>query len=426
MIIEYKLPVKSTTLTTEVRPAMARAEADLYITKSSDWLSTSYEILSNNLDYTPYIFNKKILKNKTVFQTNTTALLVTNITIDGISYFYKLKATGDYDLNFVKSATNCYDIVEFEGVLYSNSKIFYRYSDGAVVYTDYVIDPLTYVVNYTSKCINIEVPFNNCVAKLPENIFEPFIINEYTVCLPNFYVRDTATNKLLRFIREEQVHDYVYETVWQYSVDNQTSKRIVGGVYALYSSCLNRTITTYINGSSLNANTLIYKALTTSHDFVFDEELPLRFTGEGIVVDKNNYHIKIKFNVDISKIDITVNSYKPMNRVYNYKLNSIVNRLDRTGEGANTGLKTIRKLDVTRHPSRYNYVGNIYMSTNDVVLNRNNLTVNHSKTYPTHHVKDDIGLDTNGGVSLDTNKILTRINSEKYNIYAEDSGNVPV
>jgi hypothetical protein len=422
MIIQYNLPIKNTVITTKVRPAMARAEADFYLNKNSEWLLADCELVSNNLNATPYIFSKKTFKNKTVVQTNTTALLLSNIVIEGIPYYYKLVATGNYDLNFVKSATNCYDIVEFEGQFYSNSKIFYRFSSDSVVYTDYVINPQECSITYTAKFITIEAPYTNCNVKLPETIFEPLVISEYCVSLPNFYLTDTTTNKLLRFIREESIHDF-YEVVGNSGMDYQACKKIFQSGFYKYSACLNRLInegggTIYSSGVD---QYIYYTALTTSHDYIFDDELLIKFTPTGLEVNPNNFDLKIRLKVDINKVDITINNHKPLNRVYNYKSSNIVNRLVNTGVGVNTGLKTVRDLNLERHPNRYNYIDNLYITTNDVVLNES-LRYKYAtyKQQVSHHVIDDIGKDSADGPPVyPSNNGYTRIASERYNVYRE-------
>lgn len=371
MIIEYKLRGEVVDLKSDLTKPFRTEDADIYLDKRQGWLDFKVEFNFDVASFKSEIYDIKRTKNSTKLKTNTTAISLTDIVVDGKPYFLKLN-------KFEPSL----EVVSHEGSFYTNTP-FYDADEG--IYTERVI-PKDLQVTYKSKYIEITAPPNTHF-KLDEYVISPQIINPFTVYIPSFYL-ETYNGKLHRCI-DSNIRYFT-------SSANTTS-----GNYLRYK------LATSTDKASKDFNIYLSDDPNTQLEFrISSHSLPLKNTTHYFKIDgsilpstKGDYAFKIIKEVDTSKVVITPNNYKS-DKTYNNVLGTLVNSLGEEDASINDFGITYRPIERTL--PRYNYIN--YDNTYIMV---SNASVDFKGTFKERSLHEDsfkvkgIELDTTDHIRVD-------------------------
>jgi hypothetical protein len=358
MIITYTNSIVSNNLTASPTITSSIGDADFLLLKNSEWLRC--KVTDNTVNTKTKVFKKVVKKGNLELHTNTSNILLTNVIINDIPYFYKLETLNLNDnLKTIINLANIKDLATDGVNYYTNSKIFYRHSDSVVLYSEPVVD-LTKALEtrYTSQAIILAFDAN-LAYKLSNSVVEPFVIDNYKIQLPDFYLTDNYGKIVNRFIATKTISN-MFEIIPEGCIDIQLTSKAIESLNS-YEICkpLNRLINTETGGYST------YKAVTTTHDFYIDDVAYFKIQNNSLILTDSleDSDFYIEQIIDMSLIEVVANP-KESYDYSTYKDNTIFNLIpSEFVESSDTGLKTTRLINYI-FPSESNYIDDIYIATN--------------------------------------------------------------
>lgn len=302
MDLTYSFKIQTSELEPSLRKSEDERSSDFYIDKEYDWLTFDLEFNKNH-SYTlsPILYEKEIFNDRIEYKLNTLDVLLTDVKINSQLYFYKiiieseeLKTLGDLQLE-----TEVNDIVEYDGVFYTNTPFYIFNKNDDYLYTHSVLSVDDYKVAYDSKHILL-ITQPNISLKLKENIITPQLINEHCFHIPSFYLENYKNGTIIRCIEsnlKEFLLEHNSELNRPFKYHCKTSLKGISNLY-------NTSFTEELPESLLfRTSTHYFKILKSFEYYNIDHE------GGIEIGDKNNYVFKISKNLDMNKISILTNTY---------------------------------------------------------------------------------------------------------------------
>ena len=124
MELNYNFKIKTTDVKSALKKADSPTDADIYINKKHNWLSYKLDINKDS----EFIFESELLSEtrlntKTVFKVNTLNVMLTDIVVEGVPYFYKLNVKSlskIYAKDTFMVDLNIKDVIEYNNNFYTN------------------------------------------------------------------------------------------------------------------------------------------------------------------------------------------------------------------------------------------------------------------------------------------------------------------
>lgn len=372
-------------------------DSQLFIRKEEGFITLNVEF-NSSFDFTGEIFSVKETKTKTKILSNTVEVLVTNIVIDTVPYFYEVKTLGrstNYQSVILNSSVEC---IEYKGRIYTNEIVINEeISDGFFIHSVPVISKTEAVIIYRANEIEITYPasLGKLFYKIPETVIKPTLINNSKVYIPSFYCKNGY--KTLKCIEGDI--KFVNKNELTYFVGNKIQcKDYISEYYNHFHNPVTNSI--YLQNFNFKTTPALikYTAKLSSHIFRMEEsKMYFKVTSQGLVESTiTDYHFLIEKVIDVTKLKVIVsgylNSYQNTINPSDFVLTSTVS----TNESDNVSLKNQVIVDMTRFPSERIYVEykNRYIFQNDnSILQTSSLT---DLTSPDIYSQEDYSLETTG------------------------------
>lgn len=300
-------------------------ESDFYLEKPIDIVSYEVAVLNNSIDNSSTILKIVDYKTKIKVSSNTSEVLVTDINLGGIDYYYELIDIDGKDLPI--DLVTLYidtDAVKISGKIYTNKEVLNQsIKDTYTVFTKHVYEPKEYNFTYYSDRIDITVNKKvkgtklTCKVKYSSCISVAYI-NDYKVELNSFVLKtDKTSNAYVK-------GDIVLINKKEYSTQSDNYMKVKDKInskkdldYLLSHNIL------FTSNSVIGSEEKVieYIAEKSSHIFAIKDSVYLQLSKGRITVveDEDKADIRIKRNIDTSGITLYPNDYldKP-----SYKLNT--------------------------------------------------------------------------------------------------------
>lgn len=356
MKISYNVNVNPTAAESFLASSVVE-DSQLFIHKGEGFVTLNVEF-NSLIDFTGEIFTVKETKTKTKIFSNTENVLVTNIVVDDIPYFYKLQTLGsstNYQKVILDSSIDC---IEYKGNIYTNDIIINEeISDGFFIHSTPVITKKQSSIVYRANDIEITYPstLGKLFYKIPETVVQPTLINSSKVHIPSFYCKDGY--KTLKCIEGDI--KFVNKNELTYFVGNKIQcKDYISEYHTHFYNPLTNSI--YLQNFNFKTTPALvkYTAKLSSHIFRMENsKMYFKVTSQGLVESTvDDYHFLIEKKIDVTKLKVIVSSYL---NSYNNTLNPsdfVLTKTVSTNESENVGLKNQVVIDMTRFPSERVYI----------------------------------------------------------------------
>lgn len=315
MIIDYKIKNKPA-ITSSFIKNCAPKEALFFISKDNPVsYITSY---NDKYDYSSKIIKTETLKTKFKVYTNTSNILITNIAVENIPYYFEIITSNNSAISIEDLLLQSdYNAVEVNGKIYTNFIIDnYEITDGVFIYSKPVVDPSTFDLKYYDShilvTVNKSTSFTYYAKTASNTIAEVKKVSNYKIEIPSFYIE--TRSKVFKIIEGDVVlHNKIEATTIEYN--SITPKDKVDSVVGYF---LNKDTNMLYSKEAylINKEILIeYTAKFSSHIYEIDSTLYLVIEGNKLITgNKDNYDICIEKVIDLKKIDIFSNSFINKNK----------------------------------------------------------------------------------------------------------------
>ena len=356
MELNYNFKIKTTDVKSALKKADSPTDADIYINKKHNWLSYKLDINKDS----EFIFESELLSEtrlntKTVFKVNTLNVMLTDIVVEGVPYFYKLNVKSlskIYSKDTFMVDLNIKDVIEYNNNFYTNNELYIFNSSNDYVYTSKVISVKDCNCIYRPEHIEIEAPPNSEIL-LKEFVLTPQLINQYSFYTPSFYIKNSSNitvqcieSDIKIFDSKIQVNEGDY---LKYKVEDNLG---FVGLLPDFNISFDKNI---------KDNSCRYRL--SSHCFEindFSSYYLINLNGTIEKSDKDNYTFKVSKIVNIEYIDIIANTYKYLDKSFEDIRGFYVNSYQEVNSGINSFGMTYNKID-TRIPY-LNYINKISYS----------------------------------------------------------------
>ena len=357
--------------TSELEPSLKESEdvrsSDFYVDKEYDWLNFDIEFNpKHSLTWTPTLYEKEIFNDRVEYKLNTLDVLLTDIKINSQLYFYKLiiQSESKKTVEDLKLETEVNDIVEYDGVFYTNTPFYIFNKADDYIYTHPILSVDDYKVVYDSNHILL-ITQPNISLKLKDKIITPQLINEHCFHIPSFYLENFKTGQLIRCI-ESNVKEFLLDHNSELNKPlKYHCKTVLKGISNLYNIVFNQNIPDKL---IFKTSTHYFKLLKSYEYFNINHEGGIE-TG-----DKSNYVFKISKNLDMNKISVITNTYVEESET-KLNPNQYVNSLREVDSSIND--YGIRYLNIVEGIPKINYVSN---TTKDIFTVTSSLEVDSRVT----------------------------------------------
>lgn len=206
MILDYSAVVYPVGGKGVLIPSIA-SEAAHYTATNQETYSFKIELSDDNIfDASPVVFYKETTDRHTVLHTNTTAIEITNIYVEGIPYYYEVISQADYSLQDLVSLLCVEDIVEVAGRFYTNTEAYYDTPEQGLntgyrsIYTESVYSVLDKDILFLENIIKIIIPLTNVTHRFKDYVFTPTSLNRQSVLFPSFYITELESGSIVKFV----------------------------------------------------------------------------------------------------------------------------------------------------------------------------------------------------------------------------------
>lgn len=370
MELNYNFKIKNTSVKSALKKADSMERADLFVDKKYNWLE--YKIEFN--DESEFKFKSELyeiikLNNKTIFKTNTLAVLLTNVYVDGTPYFYKINFKSDKQitLNTLIVDFNLKDVVEYNNNYYTNSAFYLHNSEFEFLFTEKVLELEDYKIIFRSDYLEIEAPFNTEI-KMSPSVINPSIINEYSFYLPSFYLKTKANNTNVQCIESDIK---IFESKLNVEATNflkykleKNSDSVLKDFNLSFSILESKNVWYRISTHCLLAKNII-------------NYFKINLDGSIIESTKKDYNFKIIKTINTSNITLTPNTYKKLNENFKDIRGVYINSYKEEDSSINAFGLIYNKIDDLI--PIYNYINNFYYTNFNFNIN-NKLKLKSIKT----------------------------------------------
>lgn len=385
--VNYKLSINPSVAETYLTNSEF-GEGQFFVKKHEGLLSLHVEY-KDELDFSSEIFSINKTANKFKVTANTVDVLVTNITIDNIDYYYKLTSLGraiDYNSVVLNSSIDC---VSYKGAIYTNEEVINReISPGLYVHSVPVINPNEASVKYRSS--DIELTYSAKLGDLrfkckSATIITPLLINNCKVHIPSFYIKDKS--KTLKCIEGDI--QLLQKKELTYFVGNSISCK---DYIHYYDSNFYNPLTNNIYLPNFNYKTtpalIEYTAKMSSHIFrLTQDKLYFKINKSGLTLStKDDYDFTIKKVIDMTKIDVIASNHLSTYKHTLTPSDFVIVKEINTDEDSNVSFKKQIKADLNKFPSEQVYLE----YRNRYILQHTNSMIQTS----TPLIEEDIYTDT--------------------------------
>lgn len=348
MELTYSFKIQTSELEPSLKESEDKRSSDFYIDKECDWLSFDIEFNPNqSLTLLPTLYEKEIFNDRIEYKLNTLDVLLTDVKINSQLYFYKLiiQSQNKKTVEDLQLETEVNDIVEYDGVFYTNTPFYIFNKENDYIYTHPVLSVDDYKIAYDSNHILL-ITQPNISLKLKDKIINPQLINEHCFHIPSFYLENFKTGKITRCI-ESNIKEFMLENNSELNRPlKYHCKTVLKGISNLYNIIFNKDI----------PETLVFK--TSTHYFKLlksYEYFNINHEGGIEIGDKSNYVFKISKNLNMDKISVLVNTYVEQEEI-KLNPNQYVNSLRETDSSIND--YGIRYLNIVEGIPKVNYISN--------------------------------------------------------------------
>ena len=339
MKLNYKFTNRPTITTSQIVSSSLK-DAMFYLYKEDDIVSFELVVKNPNIDLSSRIYSSENLKTVFKVRANTTDIMMTNVSIEDIPYYYEIK-TSDNSVITLKDLTLNSDLIakEFNGKLYTNTYVNnYEIKDGTFIYSVAIIDSSNYDVKYYSDDILVSISkkkTETLYAKTgSDNCISISKINDNFIQLNSFYLK--TRSKTFQYIEGDVVD------IKKKELANIENNFIVLKDKAIklysdgYLNKLNNIV--YLEDSYLTSKELIieYLARKSSHMFEVEDTLYLKLENNSIIIgDSTDCDFLVKKKIDTSKFHLKTNDFLDTSKFlfkansYGFLYNSVLTEIKR-------------------------------------------------------------------------------------------------
>ena len=313
MKLSYKLTNRPV-ITTSQLVSSTLQEAMFYMYKEHDVVSYELEVRNPYLDLSSKIYSTENLKNVFKVKTNTTDIMITDVSVNSVPYYYELKATNNSYITLNELLLNTeLEAVEYNGKLYTNTFVTnYEVKDGIFISSVATINSSDYSIKYYNNDILVSVPKKRddiLFAKTShDNCMTPQTVNDNSIIFPSFYLK-TRSN-IYQFIEGDII-----------TLNKKELTRVEGNVVKLKDKALHvktlgtlseKTNTLFLPDSYISSKDLIveYSAKRSSHIFEVEDTLFLKLLNNNLIkTTEAECDVVITKKIDTSKLYLRSNDF---------------------------------------------------------------------------------------------------------------------
>lgn len=360
MELNYNFKIKNTSVKSALKKADSTERADLFVDKKHNWLEYKIEFnTESEFKFKSELYETIKLNNKTVFKTNTLAVLLTNVYVNNIPYYYKInfKSEKQITLNSLIVDFNLKDVVEYNNNYYTNSAFYLHNSEFEFLFTERVLQVEDYKVIFRADYLEIEAPFNTEI-KIDPFTIKPSMINEYSFYLPSFYLKTKSNNVNVQCIESDIK---IFES--KLNVENTNFLK-----YKLEKNSNNILKDFNLSFSILESKDVWYRisthCLLAKNTFNY---FKINLDGSIVESNKSDYSFKIIKSINTENINLTPNIYKKLNENFKDIRGVYINSYKEEDSSINAFGLIYNKIN-TLIPT-YNYINNFYYTNFNFNIN---------------------------------------------------------
>lgn len=302
-------------------------KAIFYLDKDPDAITYELEFNNNVLDFASQIYSTEALKTIFKIKTNTTDILVTNVILEDVPYYYEVVTSDNTYIALEDLLLNsAYEAKEYNGKLYTNNYFTnYEIKDGLYIHSKPVINPSVYNVKYYSDHILVSVPKGRNETLAAQTRSDSCIsltkVSNYKVELPSFYIK--TRSKVLQFIKGDVVQLNKKEFALiegNFITPKDKAISVSSDVYVDPFSNIIFSQDSYLSSKEF---LLEYTAERNNHIFEVQDEVFFKLDSNNIITaTAADYDFRIKRKMRSSSINVYPNPYLKV-RDFGFNANSV-------------------------------------------------------------------------------------------------------
>lgn len=313
MKLSYKITNKPIITTSQLVRAELE-EAIFYLYKEDDVTSFEIKVVNPDIDLSSAIYKTENLKTVFKVSTNTTDIMVTDISVEDVPYYYEVKSSPDTVLSLkdITLSTNI-EAIEYNGRILTNTYINnYEISDGTYIFSTPIIDSSSHNVTYYSDHILVSLAKKKDQTFYAKTRFDTNLtvskVTDNSILLSSFYLK--SRSNVSQFIEG----DVVYLDKKELTTVESNFIKLKDKAFKIskkgYMNTTNNVL--YIEDAYLTSQDVIveYTAKRSSHILEIDQILYLKLINNSVVLSTaSDYDIVITKKIDTTKLKIETNAF---------------------------------------------------------------------------------------------------------------------
>lgn len=409
MIINYNSSLSPSVMETNLRESSIR-DSQFFIYKEDGFIDFVVEA-NEDIDHFSEIYKETVTDKKQIITSNTDKIIATNIVVNNVPYFYRIKYIGGEVGAQELILNSSIDCVLYKGVLYTNQAfVNLEISPNTFIFSYPVFTSRDATIKYKLKEIELEFSKENGQLYFKPQFtstLQTVFINNYKIAFNNFYVKKNKT--LYKCIEGDVRYFDKVEYVNEVGNSLQCKDLVYKTNHPLYNQMYNKIYFEDFYYTRTARNILTYTAKISTHVFNIKDMLYFKLTKQGLVVStEQDYDFRVTKTLDKSKIslilseslNIPLNTLKPSE----YVISSTT-----LPDDSKLGLKELIKTSLRKFPSEKYYIS----QNNVTILQHNNSSLDGTQI-PVRELDDIEEIEYNKTDKIYSNYLGCKVNGTTY------------
>lgn len=409
MIINYNSSLSPSVMETTLRESSTR-DSQFFIYKEDGFIDFIVEA-NEDIDHFSEIYKETVTDKKHIITSNTDKIIATNIVVNNVPYFYKIKyiggEVGAQDL-ILNSTIEC---VLHKGVLYTNQAfVNLEISPNVFIFSHPVFTSRDATIKYKLKEIELEFSKENGQLYFKpqfNSVLQTIFVNNYKIAFNNFYVKKNKT--MYKCIEGDVRYFDKVEYINEVGNSLQCKDLVYKTNNPLYNEMYNKIYFEDFYYTRTARNILTYTAKLSTHVFNIKDVLHFKLTRQGMIVSTDkDYDFRVTKTLDKSKIslilseslNIPLNTLKPSE----YIISSTA-----LSDDSKLGLKELVLTSLRKFPSE-----KYYISQNNVTILQHNNSALDGTQIPIRELDDIEEIEYNKTDKIYSNYLGCKVKGTTY------------